>query len=71
MIGLREESEEDFRTRIKTFPDEKLISLGKAYSQKCPYPSRGPDDDRVEERRGMQLQWCREEWRLRHPKPLA
>lgn len=71
MIGLREESEEDFRGRIKTFSDEKLIQVGKACAWKCPYPSRGPIDDRVEERRAMQLVWCREEWRRRHPKKPA
>jgi hypothetical protein len=71
MIGIREESEESFRARIKTFSDEKLISVGKACAWKSPYPSRGPSDDRVEERRGMQLQWCRDEWRARHPKPLT
>jgi hypothetical protein len=68
MIGLSEESEEDFRARIAKFSDEKLISVGKACAWKCPYPSRGPSDDRTELRRSMQLVWCREEWRRRHPK---
>jgi hypothetical protein len=40
MIALREESEEDFKARLKTFADEKLISGGKACAWKCPYPAR-------------------------------
>jgi hypothetical protein len=44
MIRLREESEEDFRARLMTFSDEKLISVGKAcaWKSQSPYPSRGP-----------------------------
>jgi len=68
MIGLREESEEDFRARIKTFSDEKLISVGRACARICPYPARDETDLRVEARRKMQLKWCREEWLGRHPK---
>lgn len=29
MIGLREESEEEFKARLKSFSDEKLIEVGK------------------------------------------
>ena len=68
MIGLREESEEEFKARLKSFSDEKLIEVGKACAWKCPYPPRDEGDLRIAARRKMQLKWCREEWRRRHPK---
>jgi hypothetical protein len=68
MIGLREESEEEFKTRLKRFSDEKLMEVAKACAWKCPYPHRDENDLRIEARRKVQLAWCREEWRRRHPK---
>jgi hypothetical protein len=53
MIGIREEFEGDFRARIQTFSDEKLISIGKACAWKCLYPPRDESDLRVEARRKM------------------
>ena len=69
MIAEAQFTVDDFRNRIQTMTDEKLVQMGKA-ARYVADPRSSANGRSVEPVFVIQLAECREEWRRRHPKPL-
>jgi hypothetical protein len=67
MIADTKFTVEDFRKRIRALTDEQLIRFGKA-ARYMADPRNSADRRSVEPVFRIQLEECREEWKLRHPK---
>jgi hypothetical protein len=65
MIAEAQFTVEDFRNRIQTMTDEKLVQMGRGAIHGCPLNSA--DKRTVRALYVTQLQLRREEWARRHP----
>lgn len=67
MIAETKFTVEDFKKRIQSMTDEKLVQMGKA-ARYMSDPCNSTDRRSVRPVFVTQLQLCREEWTRRHPK---